>query len=280
KLSASCAEPELVQSFIDAGDSIAQAYEAREFSTAIREIMALADKANQYIDEKKPWALAKIEGEEQQVHEVCSVGINLFRQLAVYLAPVLPALATQVQDFLKLAAFDFASRTEILVDHEIALFQPLMQRVDPKAVAAMVDASKDSLTAAEPAKAEKKKEKKTEKKPEPKVGKAEIIHIDDFMKVDLRVAEVLQAATVEGSDKLLQLTLNVGEAEPRNVFSGIREFYKPEDLKGKLVVMVANLAPRKMRFGISNGMVLAAGNGEGVWVISPEAGAKPGDKVS
>ena len=286
KLSATCAEPELVQSFIDAGDSIAKAYEAREFSAAIREIMALADKANQYIDEKKPWALAKVEGEEQQVHDVCSVGINLFRQLAVYLAPVLPTLAAQVQAFLKLDHFDFASAQTALVDHEIALFQPLMQRVDPKAVAAMVDASKDSLAAAaEPVKVEKKKEKKTAPaKVEPKVGEAALntstIGIDDFMKVDLRVAEVLEAATVEGSDKLLQLTLNVGEAEPRNVFSGIREFYQPEDLKGKLVVMVANLAPRKMRFGISNGMVLAAGNGEGVWVISPESGAKAGDKVS
>ncbi|MBU3845477.1 MAG: methionine--tRNA ligase subunit beta, partial [Candidatus Acinetobacter avistercoris] len=285
KLSATCAEPELVQSFIDAGISIAAQYEAREFSAAIREIMSLADKANQYIDEKKPWALAKIEGEDQQVHDVCSVGINLFRQLAIYLAPVLPTLAAQVQEFLKLESFNFASRTNILVGHEIALFQPLMQRVDPKAVAAMVDASKDSLAAAaEPVKVEKKKEKKADKKAEPKVGEATLntstIGIEDFMKVDLRVAEVLEAAHVEGSDKLLQLTLNVGEAEPRNVFSGIREFYEPQDLKGKLVVMVANLAPRKMRFGISNGMVLAAGNGEGVWVISPESGAKPGDKVS
>jgi methionyl-tRNA synthetase len=155
-----------------------------------------------------------------------------------------------------------------------------MQRVDPKAVAAMVDASKDSLAAAaEPVKVEKKKRKKR-RKLNLKLVKLKIIGIEDFMKVDLRVAEVLEAATVEGSDKLLQLTLNVGEAEPRNVFSGIREFYQPEDLKGKLVVMVANLAPRKMRFGISNGMVLAAGNGEGVWVISPESGAKAGDKVS
>ena len=172
------------------------------------------------------------------------------------------------------------------MNHEIAQFQALMQRVDPKAVAAMVDASKDSLAAAaEPVKVEKKKEKKAAPaKVELKVGEAvsenNVIGIEDFMKVDLRVAEVLDAAHVEGSDKLLQLTLNVGEAEPRNVFSGIREFYAPEDLKGKLVVMVANLAPRKMRFGISNGMVLAAGNGEGVWVISAESGAKPGDKVS
>ena len=282
RLSAICAEPELVNSFIAAGDSIAKAYEAREFSAAIREIMALADKANQYIDEKKPWALAKIEGQEQQVHDVCSVGINLFRQLAIYLAPVLPTLAAQVQDFLKLESFDFVSAHTVLVNHEIALFQPLMQRVDPKAVAAMVDASKDSLAAAaEPVKVEKKKDKKVAPaKVEPKVGETEIIGIDDFIKVDLRVAQVLNAAIVEGSDKLLQLTLDVGEAEPRNVFSGIREFYKPEDLTGKLVVMVANLSPRKMRFGISNGMVLAAGNGEGVWVISPESGAKAGDKVS
>jgi methionyl-tRNA synthetase len=146
------------------------------------------------------------------------------------------------------------------------------------------EGTKTRFVAAEPVKVEKKKEKKAEKKPEPKVGEAvsenNVIGIEDFMKVDLRVAEVLDAAHVEGSDKLLQLTLNVGEAEPRNVFSGIREFYQPEDLKGKLVVMVANLAPRKMRFGISNGMVLAAGNGEGVWVISPESGAKAGDKVS
>jgi methionyl-tRNA synthetase len=283
-LSANCAETGLVQSFIDAGDSIAKCYEDREFSAAIREIMALADRANQYIDEKKPWALAKIEGEEQQVHEVCSVGINLFRQLAIYLSPVLPTLAQQVQDFLKLDSFDFASRTMILTNHEIAQFQPLMQRVDAKAVTAMVDDSKDSLAAAEPAKVEKKKAKTAEKteakNAEPFVNEAQEIKIDDFLKVDLRVAEVIDANIVEGSDKLLQLTLNVGEAEPRNVFSGIRSQYAPEDLKGKLVVMVANLAPRKMRFGISNGMVLAAGNGEGIFIVSPDSGAKAGDKVS
>ncbi|MFI7966685.1 methionine--tRNA ligase subunit beta, partial [Acinetobacter baumannii] len=151
-------------------------------------------------------------------------------------------------------------------------------------VAAMVDASKESLGAPAPeaTKAAVKKDKAAEKKaaPTPAVGEAEIIGIEDFLKVDLRVAQVIEAGTVEGSDKLLQLTLDVGEAEPRNVFSGIRSQYAPEDLKGKLVVMVANLAPRKMRFGISNGMVLAAGNGEGIFIISPDSGAKPGDKVS
>jgi len=156
-----------------------------------------------------------------------------------------------------------------------------MQRVDKAKVEAMVDASKESLAAATaPAKAEKKKEKTAEKKVEAVSTEAETIKIDDFIKVDLRVAKVLAASTVEGSDKLLQLTLDAGEAEPRNVFSGIRSQYAPEDLTDKLVVLVANLAPRKMRFGVSNGMVLAAGNGEGIFIISPDHGAKPGDKVS
>lgn len=283
-LSAQCAEPELVQSFIDAGQRIIPAYEQREFSAAIREIMALADKANQYIDEKKPWALAKQQGQEQQVHDVCSVGINLFRQLAVYLAPVLPQLAEQVQSFLQLENFNFASREQILINHEIAQFQALMQRVDKAKVEAMVDASKDSLAKTEePKKVEKKKAKAADAAPAKataSTAQSDVIGIEDFLKVDLRVAKVLEAAVVEGSDKLLQLTLDVGEAEPRNVFSGIRPHYSPEDLTGKLVVMVANLAPRKMRFGISNGMVLAAGNGDGVWIVSAETGAKPGDKVS
>ena len=280
-LSAHCAEPELVQSFIDAGEQIIQSYESREFSSAIREIMALADKANQYIDEKKPWALAKLEGQEQQVHEVCSVGINLFRQLAVYLAPVLPNLAEQVQAFLQLDSFDFASRLQVLSNHQIAQFQPLMQRVDKAKVEAMVEASKDSLAKTEAPKVEKKKAKAAEKPAAVQsASDTSIIGIEDFLKVDLRVAKVLAAATVDGSDKLLQLTLDVGEAEPRNVFSGIRSQYAPEDLQDKLVVMVANLAPRKMRFGISNGMVLAAGNGNGIFIISPDSGAQPGDKVS
>lgn len=280
QLSIACAEPALVQSFIDAGERIIKAYEMREFSTAIREIMALADKANQYIDEKKPWALAKIEGEEQQVHDVCSVGINLFRQLAIYLAPVLPQLAQDVQAFLKLDAFDFVSRLDMLLGHEIALFEPLMQRVDAKAVTAMVDASKESLQATpeQPIKANKQSAAKA-KLAQPST-ESEQITIDDFLKVDLRVAQVLDVVTVDGSDKLLQLTLDVGEAEPRNVLSGIRSQYQPEDLKGKLVVVVANLAPRKMRFGVSQGMVLAAGNGEGIFIISADSGAKAGDKVS
>ncbi len=197
----------------------------------------------------------------------------------VYLAPILLKLAEHTQTFLKLEHMNFSSAQIRLLNHEIAQFQPMMQRVDQKAVDAMVEDSKDSL-AVETVKIEKKVDKKSEKKSEVAVNDTSVITIDDFLKVDLRVAHVLDAKLVEGSDKLLQLTLDIGETEPRNVFSGIREQYQPEDLKGKLVVMVANLAPRKMRFGISNGMVLAAGNGEGVFILSPDSGAKAGDKVS
>ncbi|ONG41483.1 methionine--tRNA ligase [Alkanindiges hydrocarboniclasticus] len=290
KMSALCSEPELVQSFIDAGDDIGKAYEAREFSTAIRDIMSLADKANQYIDEKKPWALAKIDGMDNEVQDVCSVGLNLFRQLVVYLVPVLPSLAKQVQLFFKLDSMDFASRQQVLLDHEVYTFQPLMQRVDKAKVELMVEASKESLTTtatpATPPKtaknaaqaAAKPDSKSTVAKPD--TSASETIKIDDFLKVDLRVAKIINAQTVEGSDKLLQLTLDVGEAEPRNVFSGIRGAYEADSLVGRLTVLVANLAPRKMRFGVSNGMVLAAGNGEGIFLLSPDTGAKPGDKVS
>lgn len=287
KMSALCSEPELVQSFIDAGESIGKAYEAREFSTAIREIMTLADKANQYIDEKKPWALAKMDGMYTEVQDVCSVGLNLFRQLVVYLAPVLPSLAKQVQLFFQLDSMDFASRQQVLLDHEVYTFQPLMQRVDKAKVELMVEASKESLSstaapvtapkAAKPA-STRQDSKMTTNKPDTAAGDS--IKIDDFLKVDLRVAKILNAQTVEGSDKLLQLTLDVGEAEPRNVFSGIRGAYEADSLVGRLTVLVANLAPRKMRFGVSNGMVLAAGNGEGIFLLSPDSGAKPGDKVS
>ena len=287
KMSALCSEPELVQSFIDAGESIGKAYEAREFSTAIRDIMSLADKANQYIDEKKPWALAKMDGMYTEVQDICSVGLNLFRQLVVYLAPVLPSLAKQVQLFFKLDSMDFASRQQVLLDHEVYTFQPLMQRVDKAKVELMVEASKESLTSTAAPVTAPKVAKPVSIKPEsktitnkPDTEASDSIKIDDFLKVDLRVAKILSAQTVEGSDKLLQLTLDVGEVEPRNVFSGIRGAYEADSLVGRLTVLVANLAPRKMRFGVSNGMVLAAGNGEGIFLLSPDSGAQPGDKVS
>lgn len=279
QLSATNAEPELIQRTIDAGDSIAAAYEAREYSRAIREIMALADLANQYIDEKKPWALAKADPTSVEVQQVCTVGLNLFRLLTVYLAPVLPNLAAQVQAFLQLDSLDFASRHQLLLGSNINAFEPLMQRVDRKKIAAMVDASTESLAnapAATPAPSKKagKAEKAAPATP------AEIV-FDDFAKVDLRVAQVIYAETVDGSDKLLKLTLDAGEGRHRTVFSGIRKAYAPEALKDRLVVLVANLPPRKMaKFGVSEGMVIAAGNDDGIYLLSPDHGAKVGDKVS
>ncbi len=296
KLATTCAEPELLQRLIDAGDSIAEAYESRQFSRAMREIMALTDLANQYIDEKKPWALAKVDGMEAEVHAVCSVGLNLFRQLLVYLAPVLPTLAAQAQHFLNIDSLSWDSRKSLLLNHDIRAFEPLMQRVDKDKVAAMVAASQESLeaTAASPntanampstATANEKANAKTDKQAKSgakadSAAETGVIDIADFAKVELRVALIEAASMVEGSDKLLKLTLNVGPLGERTVFSGIRTAYSPEALVGRMVILVANLAPRKMRFGISEGMVIAAGNDDGIFLLSPDNGAKAGDRVS
>ncbi|MDO8266744.1 MAG: methionine--tRNA ligase [Moraxellaceae bacterium] len=274
RLTASCAEPVLLNEFIDAGESIALHYENRDFGRAVREIMALADRANQYIDEKKPWALAKVEGKDAEVQEVCSVGINLFRQLMVYLSPILPATSAASASFLNISGFEWESREQLLVNHTINAFQPLMTRIEKEKVDAMVDASKENLVAtptgapvaaAKPAEPEQTTE----------------ISIDDFMKVDLRVARIVNAQHVNGADKLLQLTLDIGEDQTRNVFAGIKSAYpEPEKLIGRLTVMVANLTPRKMKFGMSEGMVLAAGpGGSDIFILSPDDGATAGMKV-
>ncbi|PLW66734.1 methionine--tRNA ligase [Pseudohalioglobus lutimaris] len=268
RLTATCMEQELVEDFIAAGDSIAVLYEQREFNTAVREVMALADRANQYIDNRKPWVLAKEAGREPEVHEVCSVGINLFRVLMTYLKPVLPAMAEKSESFLN-TSLDWTSLDAPLVDHELSAFKPLIQRIDLKNVEAMVESSKT----AEPAKTA----------PAPKAAPAlesETIQFDDFAKIDLRIAEITAADHVEGADKLLKLTLDLGDLGSKQVFAGIKAAYQPEDLVGKLTVMVANLAPRKMRFGVSEGMVLAAGpGGEDIYLLEPHAGARPGMPV-
>lgn len=273
-LSGNCSEQALVESFIDSGEAIAELYEQREFNKAIREIIALADRANQYIDEKKPWALAKQEGTEQEVHDVCSVGINLFRVLMTYLKPVLPAMAEKSEAFLK-CSLDWTALQAPLVDHALDKFQPLLTRIDPKQVEAMVEASKEMQTAAAPRVAKTKKAK-----PAPAPA-PDTIEFDDFAKVDLRIAEIVAAEHVEGADKLLRLTLNLGEeCDQKQVFAGIKSAYQPEDLVGKLTVVVANLAPRKMRFGVSEGMVLAAGPGDTeLFLLEPHVGAKPGMQV-
>jgi methionyl-tRNA synthetase len=269
-LTAECAEAELLQSFLDAGTGIAALYEQREFSKAIREIMALADRANQYIDEKKPWVLAKEEGREAEVHQACSVGINLFRVLMVYLKPVLPVMAEKAEDFLQ-SSLDWTALEQVLLDHKIAKFKPLLTRIEAAQVQAVVEASKEQQAAAAPSANE------SEDAP---MSEDNTIDFDTFAKVDLRVAKILKAEHVEGADRLLRLTLDLG-GEQRNIFAGIKQAYpEPELLVGRHTVCVANLAPRKMKFGVSEGMVLAAGpGGKDIYLLEADAGAEPGMQV-
>jgi methionyl-tRNA synthetase len=272
RLADSLAEPELFDDFVNAGDTIAAAYEGREYGKAMREIMALADRANQYIDEKKPWVVAKQEGKEAELQAICSMGLNLYRVLVTYLKPVLPTLAEQSEAFLHCPELTWGHRDRALLGHTIRKFKALMQRVDPKATEALIDASKDDLAKRDQAAAEPKKETSME-------PIAETISYDDFAKLDLRIARIAAAEHVEGADKLLKLTLDLGD-ETRTVFAGIKAAYDPETLVGRLTPMVANLAPRKMRFGLSEGMVLAVGpGGKELWLLSPDEGAAPGMKV-
>ena len=280
QLSSTCSEPALYQSFVKAGDKIAELFDQREFSHAVREIMALADKANQYIDEQKPWALAKEEGKEQQVQDIYSVGINLFRVLMTYLKPVLPAMAEATESFLNINAMAWKDISEPLTSHEINKFKPLMTRVEQEKVDALVEASSEDLKQEHDKKERKASTKKLDTKTDAIAPIADEIEFDDFAKIDLRIAKIVKAEHVEGADKLLQLTLDIGDENTRNVFAGIKSAYQPEDLEGKHTVMVANLAPRKMRFGVSEGMVLAAGpGGKDLWILEPHDGAQPGMRV-
>ncbi len=269
KLAATCAEPELYAEFANARTAIAEAYESREFSRAIREIMALADKANRYVDDKAPWVIAKQEGADAELQAVCSVGINLFRVLMAYLKPVMPLLAERAEAFLgETLSWDGVEMP--LVDHTVAPFKALFSRIEPAKIEAMIDASKEDLAKEQAPKASG-----------PLVDDpiSETISYDDFAKIDLRVALIKKAEAVPEADKLLKLQLDIG-GETRQVFAGIKSAYNPEDLEGKLTVMVANLAPRKMRFGMSEGMVLAAGpGGKDLWILEPQEGAKPGMRV-
>jgi len=273
-LSNECTETDLYNDFVRSGESIAQHYETREYGKAMREVMALADFANQYIDEKKPWVLSKQEGKEQEVQDVCSVGLNLYRVLITYLKPVLPRVAKDSETFLNIEPLTWASIEQPLTGHQINKFKPLMTRIEETQVDAMIEDSKESL-------AETSKHKGQPPKAEQVACDtiADEIQFDDFAKLDLRIARIIDAQHVEGADKLLQLTLDIGDGT-RNVFAGIKSAYSPEDLKGRLTVMVANLAPRKMRFGISEGMVLAAGpGGKELFILNPDEGAAPGMRV-
>lgn len=251
-------------------DAIVAAYEARDTARAAREIMALCDKVNSYVDANKPWELAKQEGMDARLQDVCSTCIEAFRLLTVYLKPMLPAVAEQVEGFLKVGALQFADADSLLgAGHAIGKYEHLMQRVVVEQLDSLFEPPAAPVVEAV------------------KPGGEEIaptITIDDFAKIDLRIAKIVECKAVEGSTKLLQLTLDAGEGKTRNVFSGIASMYKPEDLQGKLTVLVANLAPRKMKFGISEGMVLAASHADekanpGIYVLEPFPGATPGMRI-
>ncbi len=258
----------LIEQFQSAAHEIAALYEAREFSKAMRVIMGLADLANQFIAEEQPWQLIKNSETRDRAAAVCADGLNLFRLLALYLKPVLPGLAERAEAFLAIEPLTWADHKTQLEGHTIAAFQPLIQRIELAQVQAMIEI--------EPA--QSKPSQKAEVTGE--TSKESPIDIATFAQVDLRVARIIAAEPVDGADKLLALTLDVGDHQ-RNVFSGIKSAYRPEELVGKLTVLVANLAPRKMKFGLSEGMVLAAGpGGSDIFLISPDSGATPGMKVS
>ncbi|WP_111639680.1 methionine--tRNA ligase [Marinomonas shanghaiensis] len=276
QLASTVSEGEMIQSFIDSGDIIAQNFESREYGKAIREVMRLADVANEYIAVQAPWVLAKDEATLPKVQDVCTVALNLFSILATYLKPVMPNMVADAEAFLgKELTWD--NRSELLFGRTVNTFKPLMGRIEQTQIDAMIEEGKQEAAAeaaakqaAAPAPAE------TELSKEPLAAQ---INFDDFAKVDLRIALIVKAEHVEKANKLLKLTLDIG-GETRTVFSGIKSAYKPEDLEGKHTVMVANLAPRQMKFGLSEGMVLAAGpGGEEIYLLEPHAGAKPGQRV-
>lgn len=293
--------PDIAKEFAAAAPEIAACYDGREFGKAIRKIMALADLANQYVDANKPWELAKLEGRQSELHTVCSTCISMFRDLTVYLAPVLPQLAANAGEMFNFNAGDWKALAKLLpAGHEIKPYKHLMTRIDPKQMDALLEpaleatkeakeSSKESAKAS--AKADSKSSEHAEaansefalvppETPKPVVIQpiSEIISIDDFGRIDLRVAKILDAELVVEADKLLKLTLDLG-IETRTVFAGIRSAYNPKDLVGRLTVTVANLAPRKMRFGESQGMVLAAGDGTGIYLLSADSGAVPGMRI-
>ena len=262
ELADSLDDPELFVAFAAASEQIAEHYERREYSKAMRIVMSLADKANRYIENNKPWVMIKDDAEADAVQAVCTQGLNMFRTLMVYLTPVIPSVAADTQALFREDPWSWDAATKPLLAHSISKYKPLLTRVEQSQVDKMVEQSKQPDTA----------------KAEPS-GPAEIT-IDDFKKVDLRIARISKAEAVEDADKLVRLTLDLGE-ETREVFAGIKAAYSPEQLEGRLVIAVANLKPRKMRFGVSQGMVLATGpGGEDIFLLSADEGAKPGMRVT
>lgn len=273
-LSENIENPQLWAQVRDAQERIAEHYENRDFSKAVREIMSQADAANEYIAAREPWKLNKDDSQRQQVQDICSLGINLFRLLVIYLKPILPRMVAASEEFLN-DQLDWDSVQMPLTGHRIEPFKPLLKRVENERVEAMLEASAKQAEALQSA-SQRESQSSALEDSEPLAPQ---IDYDDFIKVDLRVAKIVSAEAVEGADKLLRLTLDLGDST-RQVFSGIKSAYKPQDLEGRLTLMVANLAPRKMRFGVSEGMVLAAGSKDGIYLLEPDSGAQPGQRVT
>jgi methionyl-tRNA synthetase len=285
-LAGSLPDPSLYAAFTSAGEAIAASYENRDTAGAMREIMALADRANQYIDSHKPWTLAKQPGKAAEVQAVCTQGLNLFRVLMIYLQPVLPHMAAEARRFLQDSDWSWESASTPLLGTSILPYEPLATRLDSKAVAALIEPAaevgaadgQERSAAATPTATPTATPAATATAAQ--TAPPAPISIEDFMRIDLRVAKVLEADVIPGADKLLKLRLDVGELGERQVFAGIRAAYDPETLVGRLIVVVANLQPRKMRFGTSEGMMLAAGpGGTDIFVLSPDTGAAPGMRV-
>jgi methionyl-tRNA synthetase len=270
-LSAELHNPELYQKFIAQSDDIAQLFVNRQYSKAIKTIMTLADEANVYISDMEPWKAIKEDDKQQQVHQVCSTGINLFRVLISWLSPVVPDTADKAAVFLNIDFHDWHAVNQPLLNHEINKFKPLITRMETESIEKMIEDSKEDLKSLEP------EVQITGPLADDPIS--DEITFDDFAKIDLRIAKIVNAEHVKGADKLLQLTLDLGGLT-KNVFAGIKSAYQPEDLIGKHTVMVANLAPRKMRFGLSEGMVLAAEpGGEELYILEPHQGAQAGMRV-
>jgi methionyl-tRNA synthetase len=264
-MSATLDDPELFSRFAGAGEQIAGHYEEREYSKAMRIIMSLADEANRYIEQKKPWLLARDPARQADVQLICTQGLNLFRTLMIYLTPVLPKLAEKSRDLFREQTWSWQSAAEPLLKSEINDYEPLLVRVEASQLERIIEESRESnnVPTSVPA--------SNTETPQ--------ITIDEFARIDLRIARILKAESVEGADKLLQLTLDVGDGT-RKVFAGIKAAYEPSSLTGRCVVVVANLEPRKMRFGTSEGMVLAAGpGGKDIFLLSPDSGAQAGMRV-
>ncbi|WP_419469435.1 methionine--tRNA ligase [Chromobacterium vaccinii] len=270
-LAAQVSDGEILAKLQAAAEELAAAYEAREYAKALRDVMALADIVNGYVDANKPWELAKQEGQDARLQDVCTVLVNAFRLLAIYLKPVLPKLAEGVEAFLDVAPLSWSDAETLLLGKKINAYQHLMQRIDPALIDKLIEANKQNMQATQDVPAAAAHE-----------PLAETIKIDDFAKVDLRVGKVLECNFVEGSDKLLQFKVDLG-FETRNIFSGIRKAYQePEKLVGRHVIVVANLAERKMRFGVSQGMIVCASgvdDSEGLFLLDVDAGVKPGMRV-